>query len=700
MSWSRVVLLVLVGFTLHAHGYPSSHGLQRDRQRGAPVGNFRTFQHNVSGSVWAVDEDKLYIENFYYDGNGPDAFFWIGNGSSQPTPRGHLIRYPLNTPDGKPAVLPRMDGENLVLHLPPGMKVTDMNWLSVWCRRFTVNFGHVNIPDTLDPPRKRTLPEFQRLAHGLRSGNITILDAKTFYIPNLHYDGLGPDAYFWVGKGSKPDPKGHKIPNEMGSLDVLRRYEGEDIELQLPDNLTVYDIDYLGVWCVTFKHNFGHVQIPNAEDLWVPPSLGQTRIKAHISSPEFNNCRQLSENLQVEWQSQEDEIQIRLTAKMDEDQYIAFGLSPTNERPEMLHSDIVVAYYDREDGSFHAVDYSVSAKAQCDGKLGVCPDERVNGRNDASIISGERNNGITTITFSRPYETNDQHDIPIPRFSDKTTIIASIGQLNGRNEANYHDEFVTKDTVILDFKSTDDNSCATITGGEKEPPRYQPWRPNVINHTSNFSATIGPTGGDRGYSAITDLPSWGIAWWINDLLIPEIYVERGQTYYFTVNGGDDRLTSARYHPLYITDSPEGGFGQKTAEEQQMEKIFAGVRYSKMGTPEPIAVGGLCQWRHIGTDAWQTSETFDEYKKTLYKDCDSQLTGSLVWTVQEETPDLVYYQCYTHRNLGWKIHVVNRGYKSRQAFDNGAASVQANSLFLATLLFVLVILLPSQNFLLR
>lgn len=79
-----------------------------------------------------------------------------------------------------------------------------------------MDFGHVRIPQEIDPPRKRVLPEFQRLAHGLRSGNITILDARTFYIPNLHYDGLGPDAYFWVGKGTKPDLKGHKIPNEVG----------------------------------------------------------------------------------------------------------------------------------------------------------------------------------------------------------------------------------------------------------------------------------------------------------------------------------------------------------------------------------------------------------------------------------------------------------------------------------------------------
>lgn len=60
-----------------------------------------------------------------------------------------------------------------------------------------VNFGEVQIKPNLEVPKPRVLPEFKRLAHGLRSSNISILDSKTFYIPNLHYDGAGPDAYFW-----------------------------------------------------------------------------------------------------------------------------------------------------------------------------------------------------------------------------------------------------------------------------------------------------------------------------------------------------------------------------------------------------------------------------------------------------------------------------------------------------------------------
>lgn len=78
-----------------------------------------------------------------------------------------------------------------------------------------VNFGDVYIQANLTVPKTRVLPEFSRLAHGLRSENITILDSKTFYIPNLHYDGAAPDAYFWVGNGSEPSTFGVKVPSEI-----------------------------------------------------------------------------------------------------------------------------------------------------------------------------------------------------------------------------------------------------------------------------------------------------------------------------------------------------------------------------------------------------------------------------------------------------------------------------------------------------
>ena len=79
-----------------------------------------------------------------------------------------------------------------------------------------MDFGSVIFPNNLEPAKTKVLTEFKRLAHGVRSGDITILDAKTFYIPNLHYDGAAPDAFFWVGTGSEPSTQGIKVPNELG----------------------------------------------------------------------------------------------------------------------------------------------------------------------------------------------------------------------------------------------------------------------------------------------------------------------------------------------------------------------------------------------------------------------------------------------------------------------------------------------------
>lgn len=51
---------------------------------------------------------------------------------------------------------------------------------------------------------------------------------------------------------------------------------------------------------------------------------------------------------------------------------------------------------------------------------------------------------------------------------------------------------------------------------------------------------------------------WGIAWYIEGVLIPELVVTRGSTYTFVVEGGTDSSDLARYHPFYITNSTNGG----------------------------------------------------------------------------------------------------------------------------------------------
>ena len=99
----------------------------------------------------------------------------------------------------------------------------------------------------------------------MRSGKITVLNEKTFFIENLHYDGKGPDAHFWAGKG-KPSPKGTLVPDEKKSRASLSRYAGQNVTIELPGNLTIKDIDYLGMWCIAFTQDFGHVLMTDVED--------------------------------------------------------------------------------------------------------------------------------------------------------------------------------------------------------------------------------------------------------------------------------------------------------------------------------------------------------------------------------------------------------------------------------------------------
>ena len=264
MSALSFLLLLLAGLqakvTLAEQGY-----------YGALIGRFASYAHSVAGTVYAASEDTIFIKDFSYDGQGQDTFFWIGYETLRPSLQGILLPYPDDGSSGGPdKVLQHHHNADIVLRLPAGLKVQEMKWLSIWCRRFKVNFGDVVIPAHLVPPRKRRLDKFSTLAHGVSSGNIEILNTKTFYIPNFYYDGDGPEAYFWVGNGSQPSPNGVKVPDERGSDDVLRGYLGRDIEIMLPGSLTAYDIDWLSVWCVQCQQNFGWVAIPRDLDNIAP----------------------------------------------------------------------------------------------------------------------------------------------------------------------------------------------------------------------------------------------------------------------------------------------------------------------------------------------------------------------------------------------------------------------------------------------
>lgn len=140
----------------------------------------------VSGDVYAVDEDTLLLQNFVYDGNGKDAFFWAGS-SSRPNSKGFIV------PDknGRTNVLDRYHNEEFTIKLPLQKKITDLKWFAVYDLTQGSNFGDIYIREGFEPPGYRSLTDIPGTAHNVKSLSVVVMDSKTVKIPGFHYDGLG-----------------------------------------------------------------------------------------------------------------------------------------------------------------------------------------------------------------------------------------------------------------------------------------------------------------------------------------------------------------------------------------------------------------------------------------------------------------------------------------------------------------------------
>lgn len=734
--------------------------LSRQSYFGSLIGKLNRRDHNVSGDVYAVDEQTLFIRAFNYDGLAPDAYFWSSVSSAQPAAADGFI-----VPDEKGSTKPleRYVDKDIVLRLPEGKTLREINWLCVWSRQRRENSGEIMIGRNLPIPRPLEIAPLSQLAHGLKSGPITIVDAQTFLVPDFHYDGLGPAAYFWLTRGGQGlSANGLRLKDENGSSNPLRKYTGETVVISLPDELTIYDFDFFGVWCKEFQVNFGQTRIPQSAK--VPPSPKMLGIK-----PENKlNCEILYDDLgyEIRWVLDGDDIVMQLVGKVEPGEYMAFGLGKDDSRSDMSNADAVVTWVDRATGQVHAVDYFLGAKQQCtNDPKGSCPDVKLAGGGDSlTLLHGAIVNGYSMVTFKRPQlgidELYDQHV-----YSDgQQSVLWAIGSLNAKKEIGYH-RLRTRANMFIDFarnpqwncpipdlnasmhgnlpltsasqldptvvsaqsapepgeQSSSGPSNRQATSGASEPdiarvqqqqqqsapiavaapalaqPQGQSERPPaqnlsqrqplealqstgglLLNNRSaghndpwlipsivcpsdrTFYAQIGPTAAHKGYEGLTGRTSWGISWYVNGLMIPELVVERGQTYRFVVEGGNDKTSATHRHPLYLTDSPEGGFDFKTDEQRLKERIFAGVAIRADGQFVPTAEGRLCEWKQTNATLPNPDlySSFAAYQRTLKLDCLPGQASMLKFTPDSTTPDLIYYQCYTYRYLGWRIKVVN------------------------------------------
>ncbi|XP_005182952.1 protein Skeletor, isoforms B/C isoform X1 [Musca domestica] len=691
---------------------------------GTKIGALKRLHHGVSGDVYAVDSRTIFVKKFNYDGEAPAAYFYVGSTGKPSAAGGTRLR---DERGATASLTKRYRNKDITLTLPEGISLKDIKWFSVWCDEFAVNFGDVTIPNNLDFPRPQKLTGLAGV-HGVKSDPIVVVDAQTLLVPNFSYDGEAPDAKFWVGQGDRPTPNGLRIPDENGKENPLRRYDHKTIVLTLPDDLTIFDIGHFGVWCEAFTVDFGHIRIP--KPLNVPPSLKMLGI-----SPQSKlNCEVLYDDLafEVRWAMAGDSIVVQLVSKLEDNHYMAFGISPNKDRSVMIGSDVVVSWVEKDTGKGYAVDYYLTDKSQCSGRRGSCPDVNIqDNTNSVRLLNAAMVNGYSIVTYQRSLNATDKLDLPISR-NGFEAIVWAIGPLNERNETSFHSHF-NKNTHYIDFGRQPTWNCPTPEGTTPEPNnddddddaedradqgkgypaagkpngnagipeeefydnnraqalqsanrrtqsggnqlaqrRPVPTPKPVANEVGAweippiqcyepedgvFYAQMGPTGGKHGYSAITGHVGWGISWYINGLLIPEIHVVRGKTYTFVVEGGNNPDIPAKYHPFYITDDPVGGYEHKREEEKKNIRIFAGVHRSRSGQVTPTGVGRLCNWTpDVDGPPADDYQSFGAYQRTLSLKCDPGEPGVITWKPDRSTPDTVYYHCFTHRYLGWKIHV--------------------------------------------
>ncbi len=119
----------------------------------------------------------------------------------------------------------------------------------------------------------------------------------------------------------------------------IHGYSGQDISLRLPDNYTIFDFNWFGLFCISARENFGHVSIP--KNLNIPPDLKTlashvkkisliVKILIHmffflLKVSSFSNCETIFPDLlQVSWEVRHPDIYFQLEGRVGKyfDDYI------------------------------------------------------------------------------------------------------------------------------------------------------------------------------------------------------------------------------------------------------------------------------------------------------------------------------------------------------------------------------------------
>lgn len=241
---------------------------------GVSAGRLSTLSHQVGGDVYIVDDKRIRLKHFVYDGQGPAAYFWVGQkGVSGSTPDQSGVLVP--DENGRQGKLGRYDDADVVLTLPSPLTSRDVRWLSIWCEEFAVNFGDVAFPSNVQVPRPTVVGQFTNDAVGLHSGNVTVLDVNTINVKAFTCSCQQSDAQIVIDFFEATSVNMVTFQQESSaSLDTAKQLR---VSLTVPEPNTVMDFDFISVYSSDSNMTLTRLALPSP--LYVPPNLSGSNTK-------------------------------------------------------------------------------------------------------------------------------------------------------------------------------------------------------------------------------------------------------------------------------------------------------------------------------------------------------------------------------------------------------------------------------------
>ncbi|KAG1363712.1 cytochrome b561, DM13 and DOMON domain-containing protein [Cocos nucifera] len=488
--------------------------------------------------------------------------------------------------------------------------------------------------------------ELAMVQHQLR-GVVRVLDACSFSVSEFDMLAGSTQVRWWgaAGDGFRNLTLGSPISDQT----LSRTFRNESFTVRLADNATWDHIAVLAVWDPVTASDFGHVvlgapgldqseaPIPSPDLSPVPsPSSSsverRSKRRIHPQPTMFDNCLTLSPRYRLRWTfyPESDSIDIGLEAAIGSQYYMAFGwAAPGSPSPSMIHADVAVAGF-RDDATPFVEDYFITGYSECvqnkDDKFkGVCPDTMYEGGdpvglvNNTKLVYGHRKDGVSFVRYARPLVSgDDKYDVPVSKTGSMTVIWAwglmrSPDTLLPHYLPQKHGDSRLTNFGYFDFNvSRRVNDClGPLDAADKEDQDLI-----IADGKKPLVVSSGPA------FHYPNPPSPSKVLYINKKEAPLLRVERGVPVTFSVQAGHDVA-------LYVTSDFLGG---NATSRNMTEVIYA-------GGPEAEGV--------------PASPT------------------ELVWSVDRNTPDLVYYHSLYEQKMGWKVQVV----------DGGISDMYNNSVFL-------------------